>query len=217
MSKPDLIIGIDPGINGAIAVIDVKNDTVEVFDVPTVLVEASGRKKTARKKSEYDKLSMSALLSKYAKRKVAVRMEQVHAMPGQGVTSMFNFGRGVGLWEGMFAAFGWEPEFVTPQAWKKEYGDRLFKSMTKPDILKEMKKADYNRASLTKRREYDEAKKRFESEKKSAKDNMKDEARDLAVELYPELVDSFKRKKDSDRAEALLIAEMKRREIYEQG
>jgi hypothetical protein len=117
----------------------------------------------------------------------------------------------------MFAAFGWDAGFVTPQAWKKEYGDRLFKSMTKPDIMKELSKTDYNRASLTKRKEYDKAKKEFESQKKSAKDNMKDEARSLAVELYPQLVDSFKRKKDSDRAEALLIAEMKRREIYEQG
>ena len=104
MPKPDLIIGIDPGISGAIAVIDVKNDTVEVFDVPTIKVESSSRKKTARKKGEYDKPGMSSLLGKYSKRKVAVVMEQVHAMPGQGVTSMFNFGRGVGLWEGMFAA-----------------------------------------------------------------------------------------------------------------
>mgnify|MGYP001259716292 CR=1 FL=1 len=214
MTKPDLIIGIDPGINGAIAVIDIKNDTTEVFDVPTVKVEVSGRNKKTRKKSEYDKLSMSDLFKKYAKRKVVVVMEQVHAMPGQGVTSMFNFGRGVGLWEGIFAAYGWEPEFVTPQSWKKEYGDRLFKNMTKPDILKTMKKADYNRASVAERKEYDEAKKKFESSKKSAKDDAKDEARTLAVELYPQLDDQFNRKKDSDRAEALLIAEQKRREIY---
>ena len=214
MTKPDIIIGIDPGISGAIAVIDIKNDTIEVFDVPTMKIEIFARGKKLKNKSEYDKIGMSNLLKKYIKRKVIITIEKVGAMPGNGSVSMFNFGRGVGIWEGIFAAYGWEPDFVTPQTWKKEYGDRLFKSMSKPDILKNMKIKDYNRASVAQRKEYDEAKKNFENSKKSSKEDAKNEARILAVEIYPELVDLFKKKKDSDRAEALLIAEKKRREIY---
>lgn len=211
--QPDLFIGIDPGINGAIAVIDIKNDTVELFEVPTFKVNAPTKANKNRKKSEYDKLGMAALFKPYARRNVSITMEQVHAMPGQGVTSMFNFGRGVGLWEGVIAGFGWEPNFVTPQTWKKEYGDRLFKSIKKPDILK-MSKNDYNRASLADRKKFDVAKKTFEAEKKSEKNAAKDRARDLVIELYPNLESMLKRKKDSDKAEALLIAETKRREIY---
>lgn len=216
MKKPDLIVGIDPGISGAIAIIDVKNDNIEVFDVPTIKVENTNKKAKAKTKQEYDKIAMGKLLGQYSKRKVAIVMEKVHAMPGQGVTSMFNFGRGVGIWEGIFAVLGWEPELVTPQTWKKEYGQKLFKSIIKPDIIKSMTKSDYNRASVQERKAYDEVEKLFKLEKKSGKDEAKNMARTLVVELYPDLADSFKRKKDSDRAEALLIAERKRRELYEQ-
>jgi len=216
MKIPDVIIGIDPGISGAIGIIDVKNDNIEVFDVPTIKIDNPNKKAKQKTKNEYDKIAMGKILSKYSKRKVAIVMEKVHAMPGQGVTSMFNFGRGVGIWEGIFAALGWEPELVTPQTWKKEYGDKLFKSIIKPDIIKSMKKSDYNRASVQERLVYDEANKLYELEKKSGKDDAKSMARNLITELYPDLADSFKRKKDSDRAEALLIAERKRRELYEQ-
>lgn len=216
MKIPDLIIGIDPGISGAIGIIDVKNDNIEVFDVPTIKIDNPNRKAKQKTKNEYDKIAMGKLLSQYSKRKVVVVMEKVHAMPGQGVTSMFNFGRGVGIWEGIFAALGWEPELVTPQTWKKEYGDKLFKSIIKPDIIKSMKKSDYNRASVKERAIYDLADKSYKLEKQSGKDEAKSMARSLIVELYPDMADSFKRKKDSDRAEALLIAERKRRELYEQ-
>lgn len=215
MTKPDVIIGIDPGISGAIAFIDIKKDNIEIFDVPTITVESSGKKKSSRNKKDYDKMGMSELLKKYAGRKVLVVMEHVHAMPGQGVTSMFNFGRGVGLWEGLFAAYGWEPEMMTPQSWKKKFGERLLnKSLPKPDILK-LTRPEYNRLSVLERKKYDEANKAFEAQKKSTKEHAKGEAVLLAIELYPKLVDLFKRKKDSDRAEALLIAEQKRREIYD--
>lgn len=211
MQKPDVIIGVDPGISGAIAIIDVKNDKIDIFDVPTIKTKVAINKKKSKNKIDYDKIGMSSLLKPYAKRKVTVVMERVHAMPNQGVSSMFNFGRGVGLWEGIFAAYGWEPDFITPQSWKKEYGDRLFKNLTKPDILKKIKTS---LSSVGQKKEYDEAKKLFEISKKSAKDDAKEEAVILAIEIYPKLVDLFKRKKDSDRAEALLIAEQKRREIY---
>ncbi|MFM6207166.1 hypothetical protein, partial [Planktothrix sp.] len=48
-------------------------------------------------------------------------LESVHAMPGQGVSSMFSFGLGYGVWLGIVAALNVPIEFVTPQAWKKYY------------------------------------------------------------------------------------------------
>lgn len=211
MENADIIIGIDPGINGAIAVLDLKAEKVSVFDVPTIKVPGKGRGK--KSVSDYDKAGMADLLSKYQNRQVAVSMEKVHAMPGQGVTSMFTFGRGVGIWEGMLAAFGWEIDLVTPQNWKKEYGDRLLTHIEKPELLKTMKTADYNKASLSKRKKYDDTKKEFAKTKKQAKDGAKDEARSLALELFPSMKDELKLKKHSDRAEALLIAERKRRTL----
>lgn len=214
MNKFDVIIGIDPGISGAVCIMDLKTDEVFLFDVPTMKVEQPRKK---QKKTEYDKIGMKNILEPYAKRKVMVSLEQVHAMPNQGVTSMFSFGRGLGLWEGILAAFNWEPDMVTPQTWKKEFGDRLLKKVDKPDILKTIKKADYNRASVADRAKYDAAQKQWDSDKKQSKNLAKQNAVTLAIELYPSVEQYLQRKKDSDRAEALLIAERLRRKLDAEG
>tara|TARA_B100000614_G_scaffold262909_1_gene300943 strand:+ start:438863 stop:439498 length:636 start_codon:yes stop_codon:yes gene_type:complete len=199
------IIGIDPGIGGGITILT--EDSVSVHYVPHIT-----EKRGKTNKKNYDKRAMADLLRPHAGPKTVAVLEQVHAMRGQGVTSMFNFGRGFGIWEGIFAGLEFDVELVTPQTWKKQWADELMAKVVKPEILK-TKTAEYNRLSPKKRLEYDEAEKEWQQEKKKAKENAKDAARTLAAKLYPDLSDHFKLKKDDGKAESLLIAERKRLEI----
>ena len=110
-----IYIGIDPGLSGAVAVIDERfNNLVQVFDTPTVLVEGE---KTKRK---YLAPSMALLLEPFANKQEAIAvLENVHSMPKQGVASSFCFGEGKGMWEGILAAYNIPTELVSPQRWKK--------------------------------------------------------------------------------------------------
>jgi len=108
------IIGIDPGLTGAVAIIDDGN--IIIHDTPTTEVKNGKRKKT-----EYLPLMMSRIIKEnIGSNGCRVYIEKVGAMPGQGVTSMFRFGMGFGLWIGIIAALNIPYTFVTPQAWKKE-------------------------------------------------------------------------------------------------
>ena len=101
--------GIDPGLGGAVAV-NVNLAPIKFYDTPTITL----------KKRDYDIQEMVSILVKIRNTGQAhIGIEAVHAMPGQGVTSMFSFGRGLGLWEGIVAALGIPYTMVTPQAWKK--------------------------------------------------------------------------------------------------
>jgi crossover junction endodeoxyribonuclease RuvC len=112
-----IIIGIDPGLNGAVGVIDERLDPrcrAKVFDTPTMTV--SGEKD----KRVYNKAPMASLLTPYVGQDVLVVLESVHSMPKQGVASSFSFGRGLGMWEGIIAALALPLEMPSPQRWKKE-------------------------------------------------------------------------------------------------
>jgi crossover junction endodeoxyribonuclease RuvC len=112
-----IYIGIDPGLSGAVAVLDDQGGICDpfVFDTPTVLVEGE---KTKRK---YLVPAMAALLRPYSRNPYALAvLENVHSMPKQGVASSFCFGEGKGMWEGILAALEIPTELVSPQRWKKE-------------------------------------------------------------------------------------------------
>ena len=111
------IIGIDPGLNGAIAILE-DNKVLDILDMPVM----SEGKKNKRQLN-------SAQLVKYIKdnldeksKEIIVVVEQVNAMPGQGVTSMFNFGQTFGAIKGICAALGLPIFFVRPAKWKKYFG-----------------------------------------------------------------------------------------------
>ena len=111
------IIGIDPGLNGAIAILE-DNKVLDILDMPVM----SEGKKNKRQLN-------SAQLVKYIKdnldeksKEIVVVVEQVNAMPGQGVTSMFNFGQTFGAIKGICAALGLPIFFVRPAKWKKYFG-----------------------------------------------------------------------------------------------
>jgi len=114
-----IFIGIDPGLGGAVGVIDdtaefPENNREQVFDTPTVIVEGE------KSKHKYLVPAMVRILLPYAKRTdVLAVLEHVHSMPKQGIASSFCFGEGKGMWEGILASLEISMELVSPQRWKK--------------------------------------------------------------------------------------------------
>ncbi len=109
------IIGIDPGLNGAIAVLQ-NNKVIEIHDIP---VMTDGKKN----KRQLNSAQLVKLLKNNFQDEAdtVVVVEQVNAMPGQGVTSMFNFGQTFGAIKGICAALNLPIFFVRPAKWKKHF------------------------------------------------------------------------------------------------
>lgn len=109
-------IGIDPGLSGAIAVINGTGDLL-VFDMPTMTVDRNGKAKRQVSANE-----LADLLRSCAGNDCHVYVERVSAMAGQGVTSVFSFGRSFGMIEGILAALKMPVTFVAPATWVKGVG-----------------------------------------------------------------------------------------------
>jgi crossover junction endodeoxyribonuclease RuvC len=108
-------IGIDPGISGGVAVIE-DGKPVRFFDTPSFIV-----KKGKRNASVYDIPGMVRIFHEIVtdEEQAFVTMEKVGAMPDQGVVSVFNFGMGFGIWQGILVALQLRYELVHPVRWKK--------------------------------------------------------------------------------------------------
>ena len=143
------IIGIDPGLSGAIAILK-NNIVLSIFDMP---VMSEGKKN----KRQLNSALLVSLLRENINNneEVAVVVEQVNAMPGQGVTSMFNFGQTFGAIKGICAALDLPIFFVRPSKWKKHFeliNSSKDSSRTKaiemyPKLSKELaKKKDVNKS-----------------------------------------------------------------------
>ena len=149
------IIGIDPGLSGAIAVLE-NNKVLSIFDMP---VMSEGKKnKRQLNSAQLVKLLKDNILKN---EEISVVVEQVNAMPGQGVTSMFNFGQTFGAIKGVCAALGLPIFFVRPSKWKKYF-----------NLI----------------------------------NTEKDASRTRAIEIFPYYSSHLSRKKDSNKADAILIA-----------
>ena len=112
-----IILGIDPGLSGALAFLDTRDNTIDVVDMPTVTV--------MRNRKEKREVSPQRVADIVVQRHVeAAFLEKVNAMAGQGVSSVFSFGRSAGIIEGVLAAFDIPTTLVTPQAWQKAMGVR---------------------------------------------------------------------------------------------
>ena len=109
------IIGVDPGLSGAVAILKDKK-ILNLFDMP---VMSEGKKN----KRQLNSALLVSLLKENIKDsdEVFVVVEQVNAMPGQGVTSMFNFGQTFGAIKGICAALNLPIFFVRPSKWKKHF------------------------------------------------------------------------------------------------
>jgi len=119
-SRGCLVVGIDPGLDGAVAALTADGTPVGVRDTPTIQV----RPKSSTR--EYLPAEMKATLARLAGDGVHVGIEAVSAAPiqgrRQGTSSMFSFGRGLGLWEGIVAGMALPSSMVRPADWKRTAG-----------------------------------------------------------------------------------------------
>ena len=152
-----LIIGIDPGISGSICFFE-DGKIIDVVEMPTML-EGKKNKKQVNGSQIYNEISKR--ISKLENHKIRVVIEQVSAMPGQGVTSMFNFGQSFGILKGICSSMQLPMYFVRPAKWKKYFN--LINSQ-------------------------------------------KDASRTKAIQIFPYFSSQLSRKKDSNKADAILIA-----------
>lgn len=100
-------VGIDPGKQGALAIVNSRGRLVRSYF-------------TRVEDKEYVESSMANSLRRLMGVEMGAAIEKVHAMPKQGVSSMFNFGMGFGLWRGMLSASNIPYTLVTPQRWIKD-------------------------------------------------------------------------------------------------
>jgi crossover junction endodeoxyribonuclease RuvC len=108
------IIGIDPGAGGAVAILEPDGSLVQVFDMPAVEVTVGGK---AKRRVSPEMLA--AELRLYTVHGTTAVVEQVGAMPGQGVSSMFAFGQAYGMVLGVLAGLYIPVRTVTPATWKR--------------------------------------------------------------------------------------------------
>ncbi len=152
-----LIIGIDPGISGSICFFE-DGKIIDVLEMPT-MIDGKKNKKQVNGAQIYNEISTKII--GIENQNLRVIIEQVSAMPGQGVTSMFNFGQSFGILKGICSAMQLPMYFVRPAKWKKYFG--LIKSE-------------------------------------------KDASRTKAIEMFPYFSSQLSKKKDSNKADAILIA-----------
>ena len=152
-----LIIGIDPGISGSICFFK-DGKILDVIEMPTM---AEGKKNKRQVNGSQIFNEISRRINKASNQDIRVVIEQVSAMPGQGVTSMFNFGQSFGTLKGICSAMQLPMYFIRPAKWKKYFG--LINSE-------------------------------------------KDASRTKAIEIFPYFSSKLSKKKDSNKADAILIA-----------
>jgi crossover junction endodeoxyribonuclease RuvC len=114
----DLVIGIDPGASGAIAVL-YGGEFDDAYDMPTLPRKAGGEMVNA---PALALLMRGIMLTAQPGDRITVVIEQVSAMRGQGVSSMFRFGQADGMVRGVVGALGLSLVEVTPVVWKRQFG-----------------------------------------------------------------------------------------------
>ena len=152
-----IIIGIDPGLSGSICFFQ-NGVIIDVIEMP-IMTDGKKNKKQVNGSQIFNEISKR--IREIDKKDVKVVIEQVSAMPGQGVTSMFNFGQSFGILKGICSAMQLPMYFVRPAKWKKYFN--LINSE-------------------------------------------KDASRTKAIEIFPYFSINLSRKKDSNKADAILIA-----------
>ena len=193
--KDIVYMAIDPGFKGGVAVIN--KGVVSVINTPTYKV---AKKKVVKKKTKttnksmYDKPAMANILRPYQSMNVKILIEKVSTRPGEGAVSAFSFGQGVGIWEGIAAAFGFEVFMITPANWKKHFPEF---TEIKPVIHKDLGIEDVKKAD----------KKLKDKANRLIKKRAKELAAEMCLERYPNLEGEFDRSTvDDGKADALLMA-----------
>ena len=150
-----IIIGIDPGVSGAICILT-DGKITEIYEMPTMI---DGKKN----KKQVNGAEVTNIINKELvnEKDINVVIEHVSAMPGQGVTSMFNFGQSFGVLKGICAALKLPVHFIRPVKWKKYF-----------NLI----------------------------------NTEKDASRTKVIEVFPYISSKISKKKDANKADAILIA-----------
>ena len=116
--KP-IILGIDPGLYGALAFVELVGGTprVEVVDIPIVAKQVNGIHR-----SRIDKSALADLIANRIHALRCVVIEDVHALPKDGPVQAFTFGYGLGLLHGICQVYDLTVVNVPPNVWKSKYG-----------------------------------------------------------------------------------------------
>lgn len=118
-----IVVGIDPGISGACAVLD-HNGLRAVFDLPTMEIPGVGEKSVVRNK--IDSRALVRLLRAACPAGEAVQsvIERVQVMAGKtsGIQHQASLQRTLGAIEATLEILGWAPQYAHPQTWKRWYG-----------------------------------------------------------------------------------------------
>ena len=146
-----LIISIDPGITGSICFFK-NNKIIEVIEMPT-MTEGKKNKKQVNGAQIFNEISNR--IRGIEIENVRVVIEQVSAMPGQGVTSMFNFGQSFGILKGICSAMQLPMYFVRPAKWKKYFG--LINSEKGASRTKAIEMFPYFSSNLSKKKDINKA------------------------------------------------------------
>ena len=141
-----LIIGIDPGISGAICFM-LNGKIIDVIEMPN-MADGKKNKRQVNGSQIYNEITMK--INDYSKEEIRVVIEQVSAMPGQGVTSMFNFGQSFGIIKGICSAMNLSMYFVRPAKWKKFFN--LINSQKDASRTKAIEIFPYFSMNLTKKK-----------------------------------------------------------------
>ncbi len=152
-----MIIGIDPGISGAICFME-NGKIIDVIEMPN-MTDGKKNKKQVNGSQIFNEISFK--IKDLKKDNIKVVIEHVSAMPGQGVTSMFNFGQSFGILKGICSAMSLPMYFVRPAKWKKYF-----------NLI----------------------------------NTEKDASRTKAIEIFPYYSVNLSKKKDANKADAMLIA-----------
>ena len=152
-----IIIGIYPGISGSICFFE-DGKIIDIIDMP-VMSDGKKNKRQVNGAQIYNEIS--SRIKNYNINDIKVVIEQVSAMPGQGVTSMFNFGQSFGVLKGICSAMQISMYFVRPAKWKKYFN--LINSQ-------------------------------------------KDASRTKAIQIFPYISSQLSKKKDANKADAILLA-----------
>jgi len=136
-----VIVGIDVGVDGAIAALDDKLNYLSCWDMPTMALSATKR--------QVNPAAVARIFQTNGIKSAIVYVERVGAFPGQGVTSMFNFGVSCGIVQGVLAALGIPMVLITPQTWKKRAG----LSKKPKDMARTLAQQLYPRAELGRKKD----------------------------------------------------------------
>jgi len=150
-----IIIGIDPGVSGAICILT-DGKITELYEMPTMIDGKKNKKQVNG--AEVTNIIKKELVNV---KDINVVIEHVSAMPGQGVTSMFNFGQSFGVLKGICAALKLPVHFIRPVKWKKHF-----------NLI----------------------------------NTEKDASRTKVIEVFPYISSKISKKKDANKADAILIA-----------